>query len=91
MLEQRNGRIQGSSLSAITAAQKLGGSVTAFVAGSGVTAGAAAEAAKIKGLDKVLAVENDAYEKVGCILGFVEGSEMILVCADSVLIGLNMM
>lgn len=66
VLEQRNGKIQGSSLSAITAAQKLGGSVTAFVAGSGVTAGAAAEAAKIKGLDKVLAVDNDAYEKVGC-------------------------
>ncbi|KAG5302573.1 electron transfer flavoprotein alpha-subunit [Histoplasma capsulatum] len=33
VLEQRDGKIQGSSLSAITAAQKLGGSVTAFVAG----------------------------------------------------------
>lgn len=70
MLEQRDGKIQGSSLSAITAAQKLGGSVTAFVAGSGAKGGAAAEAAKIKGLDKVLAVENAAYDKVGWIRQF---------------------
>ncbi|KAL1954546.1 hypothetical protein VTO42DRAFT_1056 [Malbranchea cinnamomea] len=63
VLEQRDGKIQRSSLSAIAAAQKLGGPVTAFVAGSGVTSGAAAEAAKIKGLDKVLAVENGAYDK----------------------------
>jgi hypothetical protein len=64
VLEQRDGKLQNSSLSAIAAAQKLGGSVTAFVAGAGVKGTAAAEAAKIKGLDKVLAVENDAYEKV---------------------------
>lgn len=64
VLEQRNGKLQPSSLSAIAAAQKLGGSITGFVAGSGVKATAAAEAAKIKGLEKVVAVENDAYEKV---------------------------
>ncbi|PKX90677.1 electron transfer flavoprotein subunit alpha/FixB family protein [Aspergillus novofumigatus IBT 16806] len=64
VLEQRDGKLQNSSLSAIAAAQKLGGSVTAFVAGAGVKGTAAAEAAKIKGLDKVVAVENDAYEKV---------------------------
>lgn len=64
MLEQKDGKIQGSSLSAITAALKLGGSVTGFVAGEGVKAGAAAEAAKIKGLDKVLVVENGDYNKV---------------------------
>lgn len=64
VLEQRDGKIQGSSLSAITAAQKLGGSVTAFVAGGGVKAGVAAEASKIKGVDKVLAVDNAAYDKV---------------------------
>ena len=67
VLEQRDGKLQNSSLSAIAAAQKLGGSVTAFLAGSGVKGTSAAEAAKIKGLDKVIAVENDAYEKV-CIL-----------------------
>ncbi|KAJ6072422.1 hypothetical protein N7467_010507 [Penicillium canescens] len=63
VLEQRDGKLQSSSLSAIAAAQKLGGSVTAFLAGSGVKATSAAEAAKIKGIEKVLAVENDAYEK----------------------------
>lgn len=64
VLEQRDGKLQASSYSAVTAAQKLGGSVTAFVAGKGVKATAAAEAAKIKGLEKVLAVDNEAYEKV---------------------------
>lgn len=64
VLEQRNGKLQTSSLAAIAAAQKLGGSVTGFVAGSGVKDSAAAEAAKIKGLEKVIAVNNDAYEKV---------------------------
>ncbi|PLN79293.1 ribosomal protein L1p/L10e family-domain-containing protein [Aspergillus taichungensis] len=63
LLEQRDGKLQGSSLSAIAAAQKLGGPVTAFLAGSGVKGTSAVEAAKIKGLDKVMAVDNDAYEK----------------------------
>ncbi|KAI5306935.1 Electron transfer flavoprotein alpha-subunit [Ascosphaera pollenicola] len=63
VLEQRDGKINGSSLSAIAAAQKLGGPVTAFVAGSGVKGTAAAEVAKVKGLEKVIAIENDAYEK----------------------------
>ncbi|KAE8394559.1 ribosomal protein L1p/L10e family-domain-containing protein [Aspergillus alliaceus] len=63
VLEQRDGKLQGSSLSAIAAAQKLGGPVTAFVAGTGVKGTSAAEAAKIKGLDKVVAVESEAYEK----------------------------
>lgn len=68
VLEQRDGKLQASSLSAIAAAQKLGGPVTAFVAGAGVKGTSAAEAAQIKGLDKVLAVENEAYEKVSFIL-----------------------
>ncbi|KGO75762.1 Electron transfer flavoprotein, alpha/beta-subunit, N-terminal [Penicillium italicum] len=63
VLEQRNGKLESSSLSAIAAAQKLGGSVTGFIAGSGVKGTSAAEAAKIKGVEKVLAVDNDAYEK----------------------------
>ena len=66
ILEQKDGKLQGSSLSAIAAANKLGGSVTGFVAGAGVKAGAAAEAAKIKGPEKILAVENGAYDKVFC-------------------------
>jgi electron transfer flavoprotein alpha subunit len=64
VLEQRDGKLQNSSLSAIAAAQKLGGPVTAFIAGNGVKGTSAAEAAKIKGLDKVVAVDNEAYEKV---------------------------
>lgn len=64
LLEQRDGKLQNSSLSAIAAAQKLGGPVTAFIAGSGVKGTSAVEAAKIKGLDKVMAVDNEAYEKV---------------------------
>lgn len=64
VLEQRDGKLQNSSHSAIAAAQKLGGPVTAFLAGSGIKATSAAEAAKIKGVDKIVAVESDAYEKV---------------------------
>lgn len=67
VLEQRDGKLQSSSFSAIAAAQKLGGPVTAFLAGAGVKGTSAAEAAKVKGLDKVVAVENDAYEKVWTI------------------------
>ncbi|KAE8137856.1 hypothetical protein BDV38DRAFT_270893 [Aspergillus pseudotamarii] len=63
VLEQRDGKLQTSSLSAIAAAQKLGGPITAFVAGNGVKGTSAAEAAKIKGLDKVVAVDSEAYEK----------------------------
>ncbi|KAI5283501.1 Electron transfer flavoprotein alpha-subunit [Ascosphaera aggregata] len=63
VLEQREGKLNGSSLSAVTAAQKLGGPVTAFVAGSGVKGTSAVEAAKVKGLGKVIAIDNDAYEK----------------------------
>jgi electron transfer flavoprotein alpha subunit len=63
VLEQREGKLNVSSLAAITAGAKLGGSVTAFVAGSGVKA-VADEAAKVKGIEKVLYVENGAYDKV---------------------------
>lgn len=53
-----------ASLSAVTAAQKLGGSITGFVAGSGVKA-VAEEAAKVKGIEKIIMVENGSYDKVG--------------------------
>ncbi|KAF1992290.1 electron transfer flavo protein, alpha subunit [Aulographum hederae CBS 113979] len=51
-----------SSLAAVTAAMKLGGPVTGFVAGSGAKA-VAEEAGKVKGLNKVIYVENGAYDK----------------------------
>ncbi|ERT02937.1 hypothetical protein HMPREF1624_01241 [Sporothrix schenckii ATCC 58251] len=62
ILEQRNGQLNSGSLSAVTAAKKLGGSVHAFVAGSGVKA-VADEVAKIDGLEKVVVVDSAAYDK----------------------------
>lgn len=63
VLEQRDGKLNISSLAAVTAAEKLGGSITGFIAGSGTKA-IAEEAAKVKGLEKVIYVENDAYSRV---------------------------
>ncbi|MCJ1390163.1 Electron transfer flavoprotein alpha-subunit [Xylographa bjoerkii] len=62
ILEQRVGNLQPASLSSVTAAQKLGGPVTGFMAGSNIKA-VAEEAAKAHGLDKIIAVENGAYDK----------------------------
>ncbi|KAL8805999.1 MAG: hypothetical protein Q9223_003618 [Gallowayella weberi] len=62
VLEQKNGKLETSSLSAVTAAQKIGGSIIGFVAGSGIKA-VAEEASKVKGLDKVIMVENGGYDK----------------------------
>ncbi|KAF2262199.1 electron transfer flavo protein-like protein subunit alpha [Lojkania enalia] len=62
VLEQRDGKLNVSSLAAVTAGQKLGGSITAFVAGSGVKA-VADEVAKVKGIEKIIYVENEAYDK----------------------------
>lgn len=63
VLEQRDGRLNVSSLAAVSAAQKLGGSITGFVAASGGKS-IAEEASKIKGLDKVIYVDSDAYDRV---------------------------
>jgi Electron transfer flavoprotein domain len=62
VLEQREGKLNASSLGAITAAQKIGGSIHGFVAGPKSVAEAVA---KVKGLEKVLMVDNSAYDKVG--------------------------
>jgi electron transfer flavoprotein alpha subunit len=62
ILEQRDGKLNTGSLSAITAARKLGGSVHGFVAGSNIKA-VAEEAAKAEGVDKIIAVENGAYDR----------------------------
>ncbi|KAK5657683.1 hypothetical protein OQA88_2755 [Cercophora sp. LCS_1] len=62
VLEQRDGKLNMGSLSAITAAQKLGGPIHAFVAGSSIKA-VAEEAAKVEGIEKVIAVDNGAYDK----------------------------
>ncbi|RAL66592.1 hypothetical protein DID88_006282 [Monilinia fructigena] len=47
---------------AVTAAQKLGGSITAFIAGSNIKS-VAEEAAKVAGIEKIIAVDNAAYDK----------------------------
>lgn len=62
ILEQRDGQLNQGSLSAVTAGVKLGGSVHAFLAGSGVST-AAEQAAKVNGLEKIITVENGAYDK----------------------------
>jgi electron transfer flavoprotein alpha subunit len=62
VLEQREGKLNASSLSAVTAAAQLGGSVTGFVAGSGGKS-IAEEAAKVKGLEKVIFVDSSAYDR----------------------------
>ncbi|KAF2668366.1 electron transfer flavo protein-like protein subunit alpha [Microthyrium microscopicum] len=62
ILEQRDGKLNGSSLAAVTAAQKLGGPIHAFVAGAGTKA-VAEEAAKVEGIEKILYVDSAAYDK----------------------------
>lgn len=51
------------SLSAVTAAKKLGGPITAFVAGGNIKSVAEA-AAKVEGVEKVVSVDNSAYDRV---------------------------
>lgn len=63
VLEQKDGVLQRSSLSAITAAQKLGNSITGIVAGSNINR-VVEDAAKVKGLEKIIVIESDAYDKV---------------------------
>jgi electron transfer flavoprotein alpha subunit len=63
ILEQRDGKLSGGSLCAVTAANKLGGSITGFIAGSNIKA-VADQAAKGNGMEKVVMVDNGAYDKV---------------------------
>ena len=63
VLEAKEGKLNVASLAAITAGTKLGGSITAFVAGSGGKS-VAEEAGKAKGIEKVIYVDNAAYDKV---------------------------
>lgn len=63
VLEQRDGKLNHGSLGAVTAAKRLGGSITGFIAGSNIKA-VAEEAAKVAGIEKIIAVDNGAYDKV---------------------------
>lgn len=62
ILEQREGKLNPSSLGAVTAGQKLGGSVHGFIAGKNAKT-VAEEAAKTEGVEKILAVDNAAYDR----------------------------
>jgi electron transfer flavoprotein alpha subunit len=62
VLEQGNGRLSNGYLNVIAAAQKLGGSVHALVAGADTSA-TARDAAQTQGVDKIIAVTNPAYDK----------------------------
>ncbi|CAI4219865.1 unnamed protein product [Parascedosporium putredinis] len=62
ILEQRDGQLNKASLSAVTAATKLGAPVHAFIAGTDASK-VAQEAAQVLGVDKVVTVSNAAYEK----------------------------
>ncbi|KAK6428597.1 Electron transfer flavoprotein alpha-subunit [Oleoguttula sp. CCFEE 5521] len=62
LLEQRDGKLNMSSLAAVSAAQKLGNNVHAFVAGGNIKAVAEA-AGKVEGIEKVVYVDNAAYDK----------------------------
>ncbi|KIV84141.1 hypothetical protein PV11_06114 [Exophiala sideris] len=62
LIEQKDGKLNTGSLAAVTAGLKLGGSVHGFVAGKSAKS-VAQEVAKVKGLEKVIAVENEAYER----------------------------
>ena len=62
VLEQRDGVLRPAALNAVTAALKLGENITGFVAGSNIRP-VAEQAAKIKGMQKVLMVENGIYDK----------------------------
>lgn len=86
VLEQRDGQLKRGSLSAFTAAQKLGGHVHGFVAGTKVTA-AAEEAAKVDGVDQVTVVENEIYEKVSPLPSHARRCCPICTCVDARLRG----
>lgn len=62
ILEQREGGLNSGSLGAVTAGTKIGGPIHGFIAGKNVKAIAEA-AAKTKGLEKIIMVENEAYER----------------------------
>jgi electron transfer flavoprotein alpha subunit len=62
ILEQREGGLNSGSLSAVTAGEKIGGPIHGFLAGKNVKA-VAEQAAKVKGLEKIIMVENEAYER----------------------------
>ena len=81
VLEQNNGVLNMGSLSAVTAAKKLGGPITAFVAGGNIKSVAEA-AAKVEGVEKVVSVDNSAYDRVSTLL-LLQGGNINSNCAPT--------
>jgi electron transfer flavoprotein alpha subunit len=79
VLEQKDGKFQQASLAAVTAGTKLGGSITAFIAGSGIKS-VAEEIGKAKGIEKVIYVENGAYDKVRNLTRVYRGQSLTVLC-----------
>ena len=63
VLELRNGTLLPSSLNTVAAAKTIGGPITGFIAGSGAKS-VSERAAKLKGLDKIIYVDSDVYDRV---------------------------
>ncbi|PHH58814.1 hypothetical protein CDD81_4360 [Ophiocordyceps australis] len=61
-LKGSHGLLSRGTVGTFTAAKKLGGTIHGLVAGSNASS-AAHEAAKVEGIDKILAIDNKAYEK----------------------------
>ncbi|KAK6537632.1 Electron transfer flavoprotein alpha-subunit [Orbilia ellipsospora] len=62
IFEQRDGKLAPSAQNVVTAAKQLGNPVVGFVAGKSAKE-VAEQAANIEGVDKVVYVANEAYEK----------------------------
>ncbi|KAI1319271.1 hypothetical protein EDD11_004408 [Mortierella claussenii] len=60
LVEHKDNKVAASTLNALTAASKLGGSVTALVASNAPDA-VVGEVAKLSGVSKVLVAKNDAF------------------------------
>ena len=61
-MEHKEGKIASSTLNAVTAATKIGGPITALVAGGPSHIDSVVQSVcKINGISKVIAAKNDAY------------------------------
>lgn len=62
IIEHQDGKVQPGTLSALTAASKLGGPIHALLAGSNAKTHSS-KVSQIKGVEKVVYVANEAYDK----------------------------
>lgn len=80
-----NGVLKASTASAVAAAEKIGGEVELLVAGKGASA-AAAEAAKLHGVSRVIAAEGDEHLSsetlASQVLAAVEGKSHVLFASS---------